>query len=73
MKNNEKISISYLENKYFQSRSFRPIGIRNLLWVIRHPVFALQMIWFAATILGLLKIDNKNLKKIFKKWWLFED
>lgn len=59
-----KIEINYFKNQYRRCRMIPPT-FRNVLFCLRHPVFSMQTIWFAATVLGFLKIDHENLKQIF--------
>lgn len=65
MHQGSKITTAFIEMIYEQARSKRPITFSNVLFVTRHPVFTLQMLWFTAKLLGVLTIDNENLKKIY--------
>lgn len=65
MNQGSKVTTTFIEMIYERARSIRPITISNILFVIRHPVFTLQMMWFTAKLLSVLKIDNENLKMIY--------
>ena len=61
-----QVDIKFIELIYRQSKSIKPITAKNIWWILRHPVFVFQINWFAAKLLGLLKIDNAALQEIYE-------
>jgi hypothetical protein len=62
----KKVSVEFVEQIYKQSQSIKPITLRNIWWIIRHPIFVFQINWFAAKLLGLLEIDHDALNEIYE-------
>lgn len=62
---NEQETYHMISMAYDRSQECDPITIKNIWFVIRHPIFTLRMLWFAAGVLGILKIDKEHLDKVF--------
>ena len=65
MRHGEHVTTAFIEMIYRQARSSHPITFGNITFVLRHPKFALQMLWFSAKLLGVLYIDGDRLREIY--------
>lgn len=65
LKHGLQISSKFVEMIYWQARGIKPITLENILFMLRHPIYVFQMMWFSAKLLGVLKIDHDELYKLY--------
>lgn len=64
-KHNMELNNELLETFYWQAtKSNRSIyNVNNILFVIKHPILSMQLIWFAVKVIGIARIDDGRLHK----------
>ena len=55
--NNELLKTFYWQSTKSNSSMY---NLNNILFVIKHPILSMQLIWFAVKVIGVAQIDDNN-------------